>query len=183
MTGSSQFATLMDLAVAGVQIVMDHHPADAGPSDYNAGRQYGVWIDMFDGIDADDIADQVRVMVDGSLEPATKEWAIHYYQGFGGVAESFANVARIANAIAAGGACDTFGAQYVLEADDVAECITDRFYGVYDTRADWAADFLEGQIPDGICAQYFELDSYAADESGEFTCCDVTGGVATFSNR
>ena len=76
----------------------------ASLSDYNAGRLHGKWFDLDDFADGSDLYDAVKEQVlDTSKEMVAEEWAIHDYEGFGGLTiseyESFDNVVAIAEAI------------------------------------------------------------------------------------
>ena len=76
----------------------------ASLSDYNAGRLHGKWFDVDDFADGSDLYDAVKEQVlDTSKELVAEEWAIHDFEGFGGLTiseyESFDNVVKIAEAI------------------------------------------------------------------------------------
>ena len=55
-------------------------------SSYNAGRLHGRWIDCDQT--AEEIREEIRLMLEESPEPWAEEWAIHDYEGFGGLRAS-----------------------------------------------------------------------------------------------
>jgi antirestriction protein len=124
----------------------------ASLSDYNAGILHGVWIDLADVDDIDDLWTKVKAMLAASV--ATKkygdvaeEWAIHDYEGFGGWRlseyENLEKVLMVANLIANNG--DAFSVwlendDTVLDGDygDVEEKFREQYEGEFDTMKDFA---------------------------------------------
>ncbi len=111
---------------------------------YNAGVLYGEWFDV--DIDADDLAEQITVMLADSSSPGAEEYAIHDHDGFCGVEigeySSLAEVCQAAELIEKhgaifGAACSAFGS--VNEAINAME----RYCGAYDSAADYAEGYAE----------------------------------------
>ena len=165
---------------------------------YNSGILHGVWIDV-DGKDVDDIQAEIDAMLEASPDPYAEECAIHDWEGLAALNLSeFLELERIVKycdlvseleADIVDAALDTFGADYVLEADDPAEFISDRYMGTFKDAEEWAESYLEdtgqlSEMPDSL-RYYFNFEAYARDAqySGELSFVDVPGGVAVFSNR
>jgi antirestriction protein len=115
----------------------------ASLSDYNAGRLHGVWIDV-DGLDVDDIQDEVNKMLAASREPVAEEWAIHDHEGLGDISEStsFERVAELAALV------QEHGDAFIAYDDHIGgtatgESFTDAFFGEYDNEAAFAEDYAE----------------------------------------
>ena len=162
----------------------------ASLSDYNAGRLHGEWIDADQT--ADDIFLEVKAMLAQSREPIAEEWAIHDYEGFGGISihewESFETVAELAEAIEEHG--DAFAAFYGYQdqGDTVAESVDvfeEAYRGEWDSERDYAEQFAEDiglEIPEWL-AGYVDWESYARDLfCGDYYSVDANPGVYVFSN-
>lgn len=106
---------------------------------YNNGRLHGAWIDL-DGEDADAVRAAVTAMLKTSPEVGAEEWAIHDYEGFGGVEiAEYAGIDRVVEIAAFLRERGTLGA-LVLEhvGGDVEEAVTvldDHYHGVYESLA------------------------------------------------
>ncbi len=162
----------------------------ASLSDYNAGRLHGEWIDADEG--AEGIHAAVSAMLAKSKEPIAEEWAIHDYEGFGGISihewESFETVAELAEAIEEHG--DAFAAFYGYQdqADTVAECadaFKDAYRGEWDSERDYAEKFAEDcgyEVPEWL-RYHVDWDSFARDLfCGELYSVDTDGGVFVFES-
>ena len=119
----------------------------ASLSDYNAGRLHGAWIDA--GQTAEEMQAAISEMLAASPEPVAEEWAIHDYEGFGGVRlgefERIEHVARLARGIAEYGPAFAAWAVYVgSESWDDLERFEDCYFGHYDSLSDYADDLLDG---------------------------------------
>jgi len=94
---------------------------------YNGGRLHGAWIEVED--DADAVREAIAAMLKASPEPLAEEWAIHDYEGFGGVEiAEYAGVDRVV-AIAA----------FLRERGRLAALVLEHFSGDLD-RAQAALD-------------------------------------------
>lgn len=113
---------------------------------YNNGYLHGAWIDAAQEPWA--IYDAVRVMLAASPVPDAEEWAIHDYEGFGGVriAEytGFERVSEIASFLAEHG---EIGAalldHYSGDLDEAREALADRHLGAYASLADYMQEVTE----------------------------------------
>ncbi len=162
----------------------------ASLSDYNAGRLHGEWIDADQ--DADEILAAVKAMLAKSREPFAEEWAIHDYEGFGGIRihewESFDTVSELAEAIEEHGQAFAAFYDYQDQADTVAECVSafqDAFRGEWDSETAYAEQFAEDcglEVPEWL-ACHVDWDSYARDLfCGELYSVDTNGGVFVFES-
>lgn len=117
----------------------------ASLSDYNAGRLHGVWIDLDETSTADDIQEAVTAMLARSPESIAEEWAIHDYEGFGGIRlseyESFDRVAALAAGIAEHG--DAFAAWIAGDSGRDPDKFEDAYQGEYSSREDYAESYYE----------------------------------------
>lgn len=169
----------------------------ASLSDYNAGRLYGVWVDLDADTDADTISDAVAAMLAGSREPGAEEWAIHDYEGFGHYRlheyESWEKVARIAAMLAKHGyAFSAFAANddSVLDSDDCEESFTDSYRGEWANMKEYAEELVGDCGWCGVSASvlepiwsYLDFDYIASElEQGDYWTAPASGGVYVFSN-
>lgn len=73
----------------------------ASLSDYNAGRLHGKWIEIHG--DADDVYDRIEAVLKTSSQESAEEYAIHDFEGFGGIelreTESVEDLVFIAEAL------------------------------------------------------------------------------------
>jgi antirestriction protein len=128
----------------------------ASLSDYNAGRLHGCFIDLADCDDTDDIYEKVNAMLAKSPEQAqtgwkAEEWAIHDYEGFGGIRlseyESFDRVLALANLIEEHGLA--FAAWYGdqsrdgMDEDDLRSEFEEAYAGEWDSEKAFAENFVE----------------------------------------
>ena len=113
---------------------------------YNSGRLHGAWIDA--ARDAWELWDDIRAMLQASPEAGAEEYAIHDYEGFGGVRiteyEGIDCVAHIAAFIVEHGA---LGAAVLEHCDDdmeeAREAITERYLGMHTSLADYVQELTE----------------------------------------
>lgn len=168
----------------------------ASLSDYNAGRLYGVWIDLDENTDEDTISEAVAAMLAGSREPGAEEWAIHDYEGFGQYRlheyESWEKVARIARMLAKyGAAFSAFAANddSVLNDDDCEESFTDAYRGEWNSMKEYAEELVGDCGWNGVEASKLEpiwsvldFDQIAHElEQGDYWTAPASGGVYVFS--
>jgi antirestriction protein len=57
----------------------------ASLSDYVAGMYHGVWIELDEDTDTEEVRDEIADMLKASPNPDAEEFAIHDYEGFGSV--------------------------------------------------------------------------------------------------
>lgn len=123
---------------------------------YNNGQYHGVWVNATDS--ADDMQEQIQAMLKASPIEGAEEFAIHDYQGFGGVIISEWSGLEEVHVIA----CfidehDELAIGLLKHFDEIEEAIkaiNQGYHGVYQDIADYAQQFTDDttQIP-----QHLEL--------------------------
>ena len=155
---------------------------------YNAGNLRGVWIDADQ--DADAIRAEIQTMLAESPEPGAEEWAIHDYEGFGGIklheSEDLDEVARLAELLSEHGdlfakLVDHFGRD---DLDEAVRAMEESYAGEYDSLADWAQQFAEDTGPPdcGPYTDYIDWESFARDAEmgGDIFTIETGGKVHVF---
>jgi antirestriction protein len=159
----------------------------ASLSDYNAGYLHGVWIDLGELDDIDDLWAKVKAMLAKSVAAkkygdVAEEWAIHDYEGFGGFRvseyESFEKVLLVANLIAnKGNAFSTWleNDESVLADGDygeIEEKFDEQFCGEFDSEKAFAEHSVEElgwgkmtyeEMETAEIASYLDYDAIARD--------------------
>ena len=126
-------------------------------SSYNNGVLHGVHIDLEDGIEEDEVWDQVKAMLAKSKYPPAEEWAIHDHEGFEGIRvweyDRFERVLVWAEGIRKHGAPyaawvnDVLGRDYGSSGEDYSvDKFQDAFLGEYDSLADYAQESFESNF-------------------------------------
>jgi antirestriction protein len=170
----------------------------ASLSDYNAGRLHGVWLDVT--ADTEELQDGVAAMLAASPEPGAEEWAIHDYEGFGGVRldeyESLDAVSRLAAGLADHGPAFAAWADIAGRDEETLERFEEAYLGQWDSLAAYAeelfedlgyADLLDQAMPAGMQpyvrfdAEAFGRDLYLGGDVSYAVAPD--GGVWVFDNR
>lgn len=113
---------------------------------YNNGYLHGAWIEAAQ--EAWAIYDAVRVMLSASPVEDAEEWAIHDYEGFGGIRieeyTGFDRVSALAAFIAEHG---EIGAalldHYNADLDEAREALADRYLGAHASLADYVQESTE----------------------------------------
>lgn len=134
---------------------------------YNNGYLHGVWIDAAQ--EAWTIYDAVRVMLSASPIEGAEEWAIHDYEGFGGVRieeyASFDRVSELAAFLAEhGGIGAALLDYYGGDLAEAREALEDRHLGEYASLADYMQDMTEEStaIPNSL-RYYIDWQAMARD--------------------
>jgi len=133
---------------------------------YNSGRLHGKWIDA--NQDEETINEEIQQMLKESPEPFAEEWAIHDYDGFGGLClseyESIEDIVRHAEMINKHGEAyiayaGNIGSDYVTE-----EGFEEAYQGQWDSEEDFAEHIVEEtmEIPEHI-RFYFDYEKYARE--------------------
>jgi len=146
----------------------------ASLSDYNAGRLLGRWIDANQSVEK--LHADIREMLAESKEPPAEEWAIHDYEGFGGLqlAEyaSMEDVAGLAKGIEEHGRVfaeltNHFGGLSGLE--EARKYMEEGYRGEYESIGDYVEQLLEDcygdvlrALPDFI-RYHIDRDGIASD--------------------
>ena len=113
---------------------------------YNNGYLHGAWINAAQEPWA--IYDAVRVMLAASPIAGAEEWAIHDYEGFGGIRieeyTSFDRLSALASFLAEHG---VMGAalleHYCGDLDEAREALADRYLGEHPSLADYVQEVTE----------------------------------------
>lgn len=112
---------------------------------YNNGILHGAWIDA---VDAWSMWEATRNMLAKSPIPDAEEWAIHDYEGFGGVRieeyASFERVAELAAFIADHGdlAAELLD-HYCGDLEEARDALADRYLGAHASLADYVQELTE----------------------------------------
>lgn len=116
---------------------------------YNNGHLHGAWIDAAQ--EPWSIYDEVKAMLAASPVAGAEEWAIHDYEGFGGVRiEEYTGFDRV-SALAAfivehGEVGAALLEHYSGDLDEAHEAITDRYMGEHGSLADYVQELTEETI-------------------------------------
>lgn len=133
---------------------------------YNNGILHGAWIDASQGQDG--IWRDVSQMLLKSPAEYAEEWAIHDYDGFGGIHlseyASFETVAAYAAFIEQHGELGSKLVAYFGDLDDARDAIADHYAGQYDSLEEYAEQLTEEttQIPESL-RFYIDYEKMAAD--------------------
>lgn len=150
---------------------------------YNSGKLHGVWIDC-EGKGADELQDEVSVMLRASPEPSAEEYAIHDHEGFGELISEYTSLSAVAELCAL---LDEHGEAFGAYAENVgvehadAEGFQDAYCGTWDSEEAYAEHLIDegvlGEIA-GALASYIDTARLARDL---FMCDywrdDATGAV------
>ena len=123
----------------------------ASLSDYNAGQLHGEWIDAEQS--KEEIFEAIAAMLARSREPRAEEFAIHDYEGFGGLRideyESIDRVVRLAAGLAEHGVAFAHWARRCSEEVSAAEWaseldrFSEAFLGVWESEQAYAEELLD----------------------------------------
>jgi antirestriction protein len=167
----------------------------ASLADYNNGTLHGEWIDADQ--DADAIGDAIRAMLArsplaGSIYGPAEEYAIHDYEGFGGIRlgewEPVELVSALAEAIAEHG--DAFVAWYLdgsaegVDAGDLARTFQDLYRGEWDNLGEYAAELYAdcyGEVPAEL-AGYVDWQTKGRDLWWDGAFVAVAAGPVELNN-
>jgi len=113
---------------------------------YNNGILHGAWMDAAQ--DAWELWEAVRNMLAKSPIHHAEEWAIHDYEGFGGMRlgeyTGLERVAELAAFVVAHGALGAAVLDYHSgDLDEARQTLEDRHLGTYDSLADYMQDMTE----------------------------------------
>ena len=113
---------------------------------YNNGFLHGAWIDAAQEPWA--LYDAVRAMLDASPVGGAEEWAIHDYEGFGGIRiAEYTGLERISALAAFIAAHGEIGAalldHYSGDLDEACAALADRYMGAHASLADYMQEVTE----------------------------------------
>ena len=159
----------------------------ASLSDYNAGRLHGAWIDIEEGMTANDLQEKVNAILIASPEPIAEEWAIHDYDNFPNMGEypSIETIVAMADVLAEVNE-NALGDAFTAWIDDSSynaehpERFQNCYMGEYDSEEDYARGYVESTgMLDGVnetLANYFDYESFARDLFFDLTSIQAPGG-------
>lgn len=167
-------------------------------SSYNNGILHGAWCDA---VDADSLNENIQAILKASPMHDAEEWAIHDYEGFGSLYTKLGENPNIEQLCKVGESLREFDNQHSLEADVLAEFISDfgldiedmddvmqefedRFQGVHDTFEEFAENLFDElylhTVPDNV-KNYIDYEKFARDLSYDYTEISTgDGNVAVF---
>ncbi|MEK6832724.1 MAG: antirestriction protein ArdA [Nanoarchaeota archaeon] len=162
----------------------------ASLADYNNGNLHGIWIDLDENTDVDEVFEKINKMLSESKYPVAEEFAIHDYDDFGGMEinenESIENVVEMANYLT------KHGEAFALWSNNVGfegakDNFEEAYVGHYDSKKQYAEQFADDiySAKDlGELAIYIDWEKYADDLfSNDY--CDIEGnrsGIYVFRN-
>ena len=143
---------------------------------YNNGYLHGAWIDA--GQEEEAIRAEIGAMLAASPIPGAEEYAIHDYEGFGGVRiEEYAGITGV-TALAAfiaehGGLGAAVLEHFSGDLEDARDAMEERYLGTYESLADYVQDLTEEtiQIPESL-RYYIDWQAMARD-------AEINGDVFT----
>ncbi len=119
----------------------------ASLSDYNNGILHGTWIDAAQELE--ELSAEVARMLAQSQVPGAEEYAIHDYEGFGGVRldehETLRTVSRLANGIVEHGEALALLAAYASldDLDFLEAAIRDSYLGMWESLDDFVSHVVD----------------------------------------
>ncbi|GAB3475357.1 antirestriction protein ArdA [Amycolatopsis cihanbeyliensis] len=148
----------------------------ASLADYNCGHLHGVWIDIDETTDVDEVREKISAMLGDSLAviyreaEVAEEYAIHDFDNFQGFEvhefESLDRVVTLARLIAEHGKAFAVFAENLTsgeDIDDIESAFTDQFVGEMSLE-DYAYDYVDEclDLPE-IARSYFDYEKFARD--------------------
>ena len=134
---------------------------------YNNGYLHGAWVDAAQ--EPWSIYDDVKAMLTASPITGAEEWAIHDYEGFGGVRieeyAGFDRVSALASFIAVHGEVGAALLDYYSgDLDEAQQAISDRYKGEHSSLADYVQELTEESttIPQPL-RYYIDYQAMARD--------------------
>lgn len=134
---------------------------------YNNGILHGAWIDAAQ--EPWGLWDEVNTMLAASAIAGAEEWAIHDYEGFGGVrVEEYTSLDRVAALAAFIAEHGTLGAALLDhcdgDVDNAREALEDRYMGSHHSLADYMQEVTEENtvIPHSL-RYYIDYQAMARD--------------------
>jgi antirestriction protein len=156
---------------------------------YNSGVLHGAWIEVED---EDAVWAAIRAMLKASPEPFAEEFAIHDYEGFGGVeVAEYASIGRVVEIAAFLRARGRLGALVLEEVggdlEAASAALDDQYRGVFASLADCFQELTEETtaIPETL-RLYIDYEAMARDArlNGEvFTVETAPDAVHVFWTR
>lgn len=133
---------------------------------YNAGCLHGAWIDVED---EETVVDAIAAMLTTSPVAGAEEFAIHDYDGFGGVSigeyEPIGRVVEIASFLRERGQLGALVLEHLSgSVDEAATALEDGYRGAYESLPDYFQDLTEETvaIPEPL-RLYIDYEAMARD--------------------
>jgi len=134
---------------------------------YNAGILHGEWIDA---TDVDEIREAIETMLAKSRQPIAEEWAIHDYEGFGGIRlsewEDLDKVAELGALIEEHGEAFAAYADHVGVDHATEEGFQEAYCGEWDSERAYAENLFDElylhDVPEHV-QSYIDYDAFARD--------------------
>lgn len=133
---------------------------------YNNGHLHGKWIDANQPAWA--IYDDIRDVLNTSPIVDAEEWAIHDYEGFGGLSiaeyEGIKRVSELASFIAEHGELGAELLGHFDDTDEARKALEEGYHGSFASLADYVQELTEGctAIPEHL-RFYIDWDAMARD--------------------
>jgi len=146
---------------------------------YNSGILHGEWIDIED--DIDQTWNQIRNVLASSPIPHAEEWAIHDFEGFGGIRlsewESIERVHELAEFMQEHGEVGTLALDHYCGNIEDATRALENYMGCYSSIADYAQEITESctEIPEHL-QFYIDYERMGRD-------MDMSGDIVTMQTR
>jgi antirestriction protein len=162
---------------------------------YNAGKLHGQWIGADQGVS--DIHAAIVAILKESPERGAEEWAVHDFEGFGGIDlgewPNMERVSALARLIQDHG--DAFSLWYAnqdgqhIDANELDEKFLEQWQGAHDSEVAFADSLLEdtgqlSRLPDWA-RSYFDYQAYARDLqlSGDYSFIRHHGQIYVYCNH
>lgn len=146
---------------------------------YNSGTLHGEWITLTD--DIDETWNRIRSVLASSPIPDAEEWAIHDFEGFGGVRlseyEGIERVHELADFLQSHDEVAALVLDHYNGDIEDAKRALDNYMGCYKSIADYAEEITESctEIPEHL-ERYIDYERMGRD-------MDLNGDILTLSSR
>ena len=160
-------------------------------SAYNAGKLYGVWIDLDELTDADDINETIGAMLTQSPIVGAEEWEVHDAEDvprvvWGAGVDVWAAWAELIEQAAVDCIPADAVRAYVDNAGELPDAadLSDRWAGHWESFQQYAEDWVDGSgmlsdVPDSIRC-YFDYEAFSRDLAYDYTVFEGPHGAYIF---
>jgi antirestriction protein len=146
---------------------------------YNSGILHGEWIEI--GDDIDETWNQIRNVLASSPIPDAEEWAIHDFEGFGGIRlsewEGIERIHELAEFMEEHGEVGTLALDHYCGDIEDAKRALENYMGCYSSIADYAQEITESctEIPEHL-QFYIDYERMGRD-------MDMSGDIVAMQTR